>query len=129
MTDLTPTVTAPDFATDRLAYYVWHLREYPQIYKAFRHWCDQYRAPKPDRHVSADMICHVIRYQTGLKAGGDQFDINNNLTPLFARLYTLERPLANFGNRKSWLDILQPDEWQQIIDAFEPIREKQAGLM
>lgn len=117
-------VNAPDFESNRLEFYAWHLRHHGDVYEAFRLLCDRYREAAPHRVLSADMICHVIRYQTGLAATDDTYDINNNLTPLFARLYHLERPDARFRNRTSWLDTLPPDEWQIILDAFEPLREK-----
>lgn len=119
---LEPTVTAPSFEHERLAYYCWFLRVNGHVYKAFRDVADTYRAQAPDRQLSADMLCHVVRYQMGLKADGDVFAINNVVTPMLARLYKLERPDANFDTRKSWLDTLSEADWATLLAAFEPLR-------
>ena len=121
--DLAPTVTAPDFSVDPLGYYVWHLQKHGEMYQAFRQHADLYRQRNPTRLISADMICHVLRYQTGLGADDDEFRVNNNLTPLYARLYKLERPDARMGLRKSSLDGLLPDERVLLYKAFAPLRE------
>lgn len=112
---LTPTVTAPDFATNPLAYYTWHLLKHPEMYVEFRRLADLYRAPNPGRPVSADMICHALRFQTGLHAADDTFAVNNNLTPLYARLYLRERPGANVSTRSSKLDDLTDGVWAELL--------------
>lgn len=112
--DLTRTVTAPHFGIDPLGYYRWHLTTHPEMYAAFRRATDQYRAVAPSRRVSADMICHVLRFQTGLHAADDTFSVNNVLTPFYARLYLRERPGANVPTRASQLDALSPDEWTAL---------------
>ena len=121
--ELTPTVAAPSFGDDPLGYYVWHLQTHGAMYQEFRRHADLYRASNPARRISADMICHVMRYQSGVGAADDQFSINNVLTPLYARLYRLERPDANFDLRKSWLDMLLPHERLRIYLALGPLRE------
>ena len=121
--DLTPTVTAPSFADDPLGYYVWHLQTHGEMYQEFRRHADLYRASNPARRISADMICHVMRYQSGVGAADDVFSINNVLTPLYARLYRLERPGANLDIRGSNLDMLLPHERVRLYEAFAPLRE------
>lgn len=112
---LEPTVTAPDFGTDPLAYYHWHLSTHPEMYVAFRRQADLYRAPDPGRRFSADMICHALRFQSGLSAAGDLYQVNNNVTPLYARLYRHERPGAAVAVRGSMLDALDPAEWAALL--------------
>lgn len=112
---LTPTVTAPDFSSNPLAYYTWHLLKHPEMFLAFRRLTDQYRAVDPTRRVSADMICHVLRFQTGLHADDDRFSVNNVLTPLYARLYKRQRPGANLSTRTSQLDDLTDEVWEELL--------------
>ncbi|MDO4247086.1 MAG: hypothetical protein Q4C89_13790 [Deinococcus sp.] len=123
MLDLTPRVTAPDFSTDPLGYYVWHLENHPDMYRQFRATADAYRAGDPDRRLSADMICHVMRWHSVVHAGDDQFQVNNNLTALYARLYKNERPDARISTRPSQLDALLPDERDRLAAAFAPLKE------
>lgn len=122
--DLTSRVTAPSFASDPIGFYVWHLTQHPEIYLTFRATADAYRASDPTRRLSADMICHVMRWQSVVHAEDDQFEINNNLTCLYARLYKHERPNAVIGTRKSMLDSLTPDERDRLNAAFKPLKEK-----
>jgi hypothetical protein len=127
--DLTPRVTAPDFGTDPIGYYTWHLLKHPEMYAAFVRYADQYRAVQPDRRVSADMICHVLRFQTGLHAKDDTYAVNNVLTPLYARLYRRHRPGANIPTRTSQLDTLTESEWAALLACLPdgvPEREVQA---
>ncbi|GBF05871.1 hypothetical protein DAERI_060131 [Deinococcus aerius] len=115
MTALEPTRTAPDFAVDPLGYYRWHLSTHPGMYAEFRRLADTYRLTDPRRRVSADMVCHVIRYHSGLRAEGDQFQVNNVLTPLYARLYKRERPGARIETRASQLDTYDDETWAGLL--------------
>ncbi|BDP42894.1 hypothetical protein DAETH_28630 [Deinococcus aetherius] len=115
MPDLAPTVTAPSFQDHPLAYYRWHLAHHAEMFVEFRRLADWYRVTKSDRRVSADMICHVMRFQAGLKATDDQFAVNNVLTPLYARLYKRQRPGANVETRTSQLDDLSEETWVELL--------------
>jgi hypothetical protein len=121
--DVTPVVVAPDHHVDPLGYYVWHLTTHPEVYRAFRQAADDYRLPNPGRRVSADMICHVLRYRSGVGVHDDVFAINNVLTPLYARLYLIERPTAVMSIRGSLLDALDDSEQAQLMTVFAPLRE------
>ncbi len=112
---LEPTVTAPDFGTDPLAYYHWHLSTHPEMYVAFRRQADLYRAVDPARSFSADMICHALRFERGMNAAGDHYRVNNNVTALYARLYRHERPGAAVAVRGSSLDALDPADWAALL--------------
>lgn len=121
--DLTPTVTSPDFGRDPLGYYIWHLNTHGELYQAFRGLADTYRLRNPQRPVSADMICHVLRFNSTLGADDDTFRVNNVITPLYARLYLIERPQARISVRNSWLDTLNEIERELLYSAFYPLRE------
>lgn len=122
--DLTPRVTAPPFDKDPIGFYVWHLTHHPEMYRMFRETADVYRAGDPTRRLSADMICHVMRWQSVVHAGDDQFEVNNVLTSLYARLYKHERPDAVISTRKSMLDSLTDEERAQLNEAFRPLKER-----
>ena len=115
--------TAPPFETAPLLWAVWHLERHPDIYRKFRQLADDYLARRPNGVLSADMILHVIRYNTGLSASGDPYKLNNNLTPLFARLYQLERPNVPVKTRRSWLDDLSESDSARLQTAFGPLRD------
>ena len=114
---------APRFEDAPLLWAVWHLEKHPEIYRKFRELADKYLQNRPGGVLSADMILHVIRYNTGLSATGDVYKLNNNLTPLFARLYQLERPSAPVKTRRSWLDDLSESDAARLSAAFAPLRD------
>ena len=116
-------VTAPDFSVDPVGYYVWHLENHPQMYRQFRDLADQYRIHNPGARLSADMICHVLRFQAGMSAAGDRFAVNNNLTSLYARLYVRERPATRIDIRRGYLDSLTPEDQARLDAAFAGVRE------
>lgn len=103
----------------RIAWAVWHLRENGHLYLQFRRLADQYLAR--GNAFSAKVVLNVMRF-VGRGATGDVFAVNNNLEPLFARLYMLERR-CKFEQRKCWLDLLGDAEFAQILTAFAPLRE------
>lgn len=104
-------------------YCLWHLEHNYRTYQAFRELADRYREFNPARMLSADMICHVIRFELGMRNEGDTFHISNNLVSWYARLYLLERPDANFGKRTSWMDNLSPEEWDEVRLLLETVKE------
>lgn len=119
------TVTAPDWETRPLDWFIYMLETNPALYKAFRRIADEGLRRNPAMTLSADRILHVIRWETDLKGEGDIFKINDHLTALFARLYVLERPQHKdkFRSRKSFLDSLTKNEEERLLLAFEPLRE------
>ena len=124
-------VTAPEWESDPLGWYIWYLTEHPEIYKEFRRIADEGLRHNPTMALSSDRILHVIRWQTDLKGEGDRFKINDHLTALFARLYVLERPEleGKFRNRKSFLDALDTNEQERLLLAFEPLRLNRRRLV
>lgn len=117
-----PTDFAPRFERAPLAWAIWYLEQHPELYRKFRDLADDYLAKKPRGLLSADMILHVIRYNAG-GVDGDTFRLNNNLTPLYARLYQIERPNAPVKTRKSWLDELSDTDMARLMFAFQPLRD------
>ena len=91
-----------NWAADRVSWCLAYLRQNPQVYRGFVRLADEWRAVRADRPTSADMLCHALRFQLGLSATGDDWNINNNLTSLFGR---------------SWVDDLMPWELQSLREA------------
>lgn len=115
-------MTAPKWEESPIDWTVYYLKEEAQVYREFRRLCDDALRRNPGMTLSADRVLHVIRWETEVKAMGDKFHVNDHASALFARLYKLERPNANFRSRKSIFDMLSKNEWQRILNAFEPIR-------
>jgi len=52
------------------------------------------------KHYGSKGICEVIRYHTQIDARpGDKFKVNNNYSPMYAKLYLLKHP-----DRKEFFD-------------------------
>jgi hypothetical protein len=114
--------TAPkwtDRVPDRIAYFVWTLRQNPSIYWKFRELADEYQKRNPGHPFSAELILAVMRFRSSVRAEGDVFSLNATLKPLMARLYLRERPGAPIELRNAWLDHLSQTEWNQILGAWE----------
>lgn len=58
------------------------------------------------KHYGAKGIFEIIRWHTGVAANGDVFDVNNNYTPYYARLFESDYPEHKgfFYKRKSKFD-------------------------
>ena len=125
----TATVTAPEWIPNDVSaclnYFIWVLEHSGQLYKQFRKIADEGLRQNPRMPLSADRILHVIRWDTDIRGEGDTFKVNDHCSALFARLYVLERPqyADKFRNRKSFLDMLNKDEEERLLLAFEPLRE------
>lgn len=65
-------------------------RENPKIYaelvRIARRWKEAGRT-----HCSADFLCHILRWETGLR-GNDEFKINNDYAARYARKMISEYP-------------------------------------
>lgn len=123
-----PTVTAPDWQDNPYEWCMWYLTENQRVYREFRRVLDQRFARYPEAKMSADAALHVVRFNTHVNARGDMFQINNNASALFARLYTFERPQykGNFELRKSWLDDLDPAAKWRLANAAKGIKDEPA---
>lgn len=118
-------VTAPDWSADPAQWCCWYLDENADLYREFRRLADEMLRRRPGTKLSADQVCHVVRWNSRLAASGDYFAVNNNATALFARLYVEERPQHEgvFSTRKSVLDYLPPEQWDRVLLAFESVRD------
>ncbi len=113
--------TAPKWSEnidDRIAWCCWFLENNPSVYETFKVIADARVFKNPDKRISSEGIVNALRYDTNVRADGDQYAINSNAKPLLARLYQLERPNAKLDSRNSWLDHLDPCEWKVILDAW-----------
>ncbi|GEM48809.1 hypothetical protein [Deinococcus cellulosilyticus] len=119
---------APLFEEHPFMYCLWHLEHNYRTYQAFRELADRYREFNPHRMLSADMICHVIRFELGMRNDGDAFHISNNLTSFYARVYRLEHPEANFGLRPTWMNQLTDDQWDEVRDVLRRMKEQHENL-
>lgn len=117
-------VTAPDWSADPAGWCAWLLTTNGHLYVEFRRLVDEMLARRPDAKLSADQVCHVMRWNAQLRSEGDFFKVNNNAAALFARLYTLERPQARdaFAFRRSYFDTFSAAELERVMVAFEPLR-------
>jgi hypothetical protein len=90
-----------DFGNDFLKYH----EDNPQVYEKFRD-ITQRTIAKGFKHYSAKAIFELCRWHTGVE-GNDEFKVNNNYTPLYARLFEKEFPLyaGFFRKRESKYDV------------------------
>jgi hypothetical protein len=107
-------VKRPDWRTDPAAAGMQYLRDNPSIYPTFRRLADAWRARNPGRRLSADAVCHVIRWETDASEDAE-YKINNNVVSFLARLYLLERPEAQLTTRESHLDSLHSGAWGKLL--------------
>lgn len=107
-----------ELISDRLEWCVEALTTNPTLYTRFRDLANAHRAADSEKRFGVEHILQRLRWDTNARQDGDMFKLNNNLRPLFARLYLSEYPDAQLEIRKSWLDLLHPSEWSVIIDAF-----------
>jgi hypothetical protein len=105
--------------SDRIAWCKWLLEAHPEIYRAFRVAADSKRAGNLEKRIGVDAILQGLRWDTGARAEGDGFKLNNNARALLARLYLLECPEAKLETRKSWLDTLTSAEWERITAVWK----------
>ena len=119
-----PTVTAPDFTTDPYAWALHWIRTSGQVYKEFERLVDERLAQRPTDRISADMVLHVIRWNTDVRSTDDTVAVNNSASSLCARLYIARRPhaKANFELRRSWVDDLRPADWSSLTFAASRIK-------
>lgn len=124
-----PSVTSPSWADNPVEWCLWFLRSNGHVYVAFRREVQRrvelLEARGAKRQLSADQVCHGLRWDSPDGAEGDTFRINNNAVALLARLFQAEYPQLSkgiFRLRRSLLDDLPAGEWERILMAFEPLR-------
>lgn len=63
----------------------------PKIYEFFRRYALK-AIEKGHKKLSAEFLVNVIRWETPIKAGDDDFKINNNYKAYYSRLFMREFP-------------------------------------
>lgn len=63
--------------------------ENPHIYEYFKRYALR-SIERGFTHLSAEFIFNVIRWETPVTASGEDFKINNNAKPFYARLFMRE---------------------------------------
>lgn len=117
-------VTAPDFSVDPLGWSIHWLSTSGQVYAEFERLVTERLRQRPDARISADMVLHVIRWNTDVRADNDVVSINNSSSSLCARLYIARHPLAerNFELRRSWVDDLSPSDLSRLTFLASRVR-------
>ena len=118
----------PKFESHPLMYCLWHLEHSYPIYQAFRDIADQWSQDTPHMPISADAICHKIRFDLRLQLDQDAYHISNNLVSFYGRVYRLERPEANVGTRSSWIDSMSTEDWDEVRDVLRRMKELHENL-
>lgn len=80
--------------------------ENPQIYEFFKKY-SLTAIQRGHKNLSAEFIFNVIRWETPIKANGEDFKINNNAKPFYSRLFMQEYPQYEgfFRKRTSKADV------------------------
>lgn len=60
-------------------------KQNPHVYKGLVALAKQWHSAGHSR-CSIDMLYHLMRWDTGIKTGGDTFRLNNNFTSRYARM-------------------------------------------
>ncbi len=82
-----------------------HHQANPKIYEFFRRYALR-AIEKGHKKLSAEFIINIIRWETAIKAGDDEYKINNNWKPFYSRLFMREFPQYStfFSKRPSKAD-------------------------
>ena len=118
-----PKFTAPEWGDtipQHIVWSCWFLEGNPHVYQAFAARADDLRAGNPSRRISSEQVINYLRWHTSVTAEGDKFGLCSNAKSLFGRLYKRANPNAVLDNRRSWLDALTPQEYEPIIEAWNP---------
>ena len=63
----------------------------PQVYDLFKRFT-RHAIFAGRSSYSARAIFHRMRWHTGIETGGDEWKLNNNYSPYYARLFMIENP-------------------------------------
>ena len=77
--------------TEEFKWFRTYHEQNPQIYELFRRYtlrCIE----RGFQHFSAEFVFNIIRWETPVKAGDEDFKINNNAKPFYSRLFEREFP-------------------------------------
>lgn len=103
------------------AWAVEYLTANAQVYRAFAELVDARRRDRPGVRLSADMVLHVVRWNSGIREASGPWKVNNDVSALLARVYEAERgsldgPTVVFQKRRSWLDDLPFGTWTHLVE-------------
>lgn len=90
--------------------YKWFLeydQQNPKIYEFFKRYALR-SIERGFKHLSAEFIFNVIRWETPIKAGDEEFKVNNNAKPFYSRKFMQEFPQYEgfFRKRQSKADVV-----------------------
>jgi hypothetical protein len=71
-------------------FWVFH-QENPYVYEMFNRFT-QSAIRRGFQHLSSDMVCHRIRWETTIETSDREFKLNNNHTAYYGRLWMLDHP-------------------------------------
>jgi len=99
-----------------MAWSIWLLQTNGHVFSEFERLVNDRLAVNPKARISADMVLHVIRWNTDVRAEGDIPSINNNASSLFSRLHIARYPhhAGNFETRRSWVDDLSASDLSRL---------------
>lgn len=98
--------------------------KHPEIWRLFRGTSDRL-AKAGFTQYSARGVCHYIRAHIALETNDRRLKINNNFTPLYARLYHLARPdLGGFFRNRERISLKKGERTGPELPAEWPAEEK-----
>lgn len=80
-----------DLETKEHKWFVEYDKENPEIYEFFKRYTLK-AIERGFKHLSAEFIFCILRWETPISASGDDFKINNNAKPFYARKFMREFP-------------------------------------
>lgn len=89
---------AADLDDAKSRFLAFHHRN-PEVYIEFSRAAYQARMVGMLKY-SAYAIMHVVRWNRAIQSGGDEYKINNNYVPLYARMWMLETGIDLFETRE-----------------------------
>ena len=80
-----------ELETKQFKWFEEYHKENPQIYEYFKRYAFK-SIERGFKHLSAEFIFNIIRWETPVKTNGDDFKVNNNAKPFYSRLFMKEYP-------------------------------------
>lgn len=83
----------------------------PQIYEFIRRYSLK-AIEKGHKNLSIEFVVNIVRWETSIKAGDDEFSVNNNWKPWYSRMFMREFPQYEgfFRKRSSKADKSLPSK-------------------
>jgi len=80
-----------ELETDQFKWFKEYHKQNPLIYEYFKRYTFK-SIERGFKNLSAEFIFNIIRWETPVKANGDDFKVNNNAKPFYSRLFMKEYP-------------------------------------